>query len=80
MDVDGGDLPFIAGLKTMDLNNPERNWEIYSNWADSIRSFPQVTKQKVRESMLKWVLVAVIVPTLILTLKLFSLIHYILRK
>ncbi|XP_053180956.1 complement component C7 [Scomber japonicus] len=48
VDVDGGDLPFIAGLKTMDFNNPERNWEIYSNWADSIQSFPQVTKQKLR--------------------------------
>lgn len=63
MDVDGGGLSFIAALKTMDLSNPEKNWEMYSNWADSIRSFPQVTKQKVRKSMSKWVLVAVIVLT-----------------
>ncbi|CAK6950602.1 complement component C7 [Scomber scombrus] len=48
VEVDGGDLPFIAALNTMDLNNPEKNWQTYSNWADSIRSFPQVTKQKLR--------------------------------
>lgn len=48
VDVDGGGVEHIAGLKTMSLDDPNRNWEMYSNWADSVRSFPQVTKQKVR--------------------------------
>uniref|UniRef100_A0A3Q3K8P3 Complement component C7 n=2 Tax=Monopterus albus TaxID=43700 RepID=A0A3Q3K8P3_MONAL len=48
VDVEGGDIQHIAAVKTMQLNNPEKNWEIYSNWAESIRSFPKVTKQKLR--------------------------------
>lgn len=47
VDVDGGGVQHIAALSTMSLDNPNRNWEMYSNWADSVRSFPQVTKQKV---------------------------------
>lgn len=50
VDVVGGDVQFIAPLKLMQADNPAKNWEIYSNWADSVRSFPKVTKQKVRES------------------------------
>eukprot|EP00066_Takifugu_rubripes_P008599 XP_003974907.2 PREDICTED: complement component C7-like [Takifugu rubripes] len=48
VDVDGGGVQHIAALKTMNLDDPNRNWEMYSNWADSVRSFPQVTKQKLR--------------------------------
>nr|XP_046243678.1 complement component C7 [Scatophagus argus] len=48
MDVSGGGTQHIAALKTMQLDNPNNNWEMYSNWADSVRSFPQVTKQKLR--------------------------------
>lgn len=46
--MDGGGVQHIAGLKTMSLDDPDKNWEMYSNWADSVRSFPQVIKQKVR--------------------------------
>lgn len=48
--VDGGGPQFIAALQSMQFDNPERNWEMYSNWADSITSFPKVIKQKVRGS------------------------------
>ncbi|XP_008334267.1 complement component C7 [Cynoglossus semilaevis] len=48
VDVEGGGVEHIEALKTMNINNAERNWEMYSNWADSLRSFPQVTKQKIR--------------------------------
>ncbi|XP_040010053.1 complement component C7 isoform X2 [Xiphias gladius] len=46
--VEGGDSKHIAALKSMQLNYPDKNWEMYTNWAESIRSFPQVTKQKLR--------------------------------
>lgn len=49
VDVEGGDIQYIAALNAMQLSNQNKNWEIYSNWADSVRSFPQVTKQKVKE-------------------------------
>lgn len=48
VDVDGGGVQHIAGLQTMSLDDPNKNWEMYSNWADSVRSFPKVIKQKVR--------------------------------
>lgn len=48
VDVEGGGISHIAALTTMQLSDPGKNWELYSNWADSIRSFPQVTKQKLR--------------------------------
>lgn len=48
VDVEGGGVSHIAALKMMSLDNPDRNWEMYSNWADSVRSFPQVIKQKLR--------------------------------
>ncbi|KAG7454191.1 complement component C7-like [Solea senegalensis] len=48
VDVEGGGIQHIAGLKALQLNDPSKNWEMYSNWADSIRYFPQVTKQKLR--------------------------------
>lgn len=49
VDVKGGGIGHIAALKAMQLNDPNKNWEMYSNWAESVRSFPQVTKQKVKE-------------------------------
>lgn len=49
VDVEGGDIQYVAALNAMQLSDPNKNWEIYSNWADSVRSFPQVTKQKVKE-------------------------------
>ncbi|KAM7391436.1 hypothetical protein PAMP_022125 [Pampus punctatissimus] len=48
VDVVGGDVQYTAQLMTVQPSNPENNWEMYSNWADSIRSFPQVIKQKLR--------------------------------
>lgn len=50
MYVEGGGIQHIAALQAMQLSDPNRNWEIYSNWADSIRLSPVVTKQTVRES------------------------------
>uniref|UniRef100_UPI0037E76B72 complement component C7 n=1 Tax=Semicossyphus pulcher TaxID=241346 RepID=UPI0037E76B72 len=48
VNVEGGGVSHIAALKRLQLNDPNRNWEMYSNWADSIRSFPQVIKKKLR--------------------------------
>ncbi|XP_020502100.2 complement component C7 isoform X1 [Labrus bergylta] len=48
VDVEGGGIEHIAALKRLNLDDPKRNWEMYSNWADSVRSFPKVTKQKLR--------------------------------
>ncbi|XP_037535981.1 complement component C7 [Nematolebias whitei] len=48
VNVEGGGVSHIAALKRMQLDDPNKNWEMYSNWADSIRSFPQVIKQKLR--------------------------------
>lgn len=45
--VEGGAVEFAAGLQNMQPSNPEQNWEIYTNWADSVRSFPGITTQKV---------------------------------
>lgn len=50
VNVLGGDIQFIAGLTNMQLSDPDRNWEMYSNWAESVRYFPDVVKQTVRES------------------------------
>lgn len=47
VDVLGGSSANIAAMEVMDLDNPDENWEKYSNWADSIRSFPQVIKKTV---------------------------------
>ncbi|KAE8292038.1 Complement component C7 Precursor [Larimichthys crocea] len=46
--VNGGGTQQTAALMTMNFRNPNKNWEMYSNWADSVRSFPKVTKQKLR--------------------------------
>ncbi|KAM3610393.1 uncharacterized protein V6R79_003347 [Siganus canaliculatus] len=44
----GGGIQHIAAIETMKLGDPNKNWEMYSNWADSVRSFPQITKKKLR--------------------------------
>ncbi|XP_042343764.1 complement component C7 [Plectropomus leopardus] len=48
VELEGGGTSQIAALKAIQLSDPDRNWEIYSNWADSVRSIPQVTKQTLR--------------------------------
>ena len=48
--VTGGYTEHVEGLKHLDLRNPEENGRIYKNWADSLKSFPGVFKEKVRES------------------------------
>ncbi|KAM8886294.1 complement component C7 [Spinachia spinachia] len=48
VNVVGGGIQHIAALEGMQLSNPDRNWEMFSNWAESIRSFPDVTKQTLR--------------------------------
>ncbi|KAF7665354.1 hypothetical protein LDENG_00145950 [Lucifuga dentata] len=48
VDVEGGDIQHVAALKNMDLNDVNKNWEMYTDWAESVRSFPQVIKQKLR--------------------------------
>ncbi|XP_056275796.1 complement component C7 isoform X1 [Pseudoliparis swirei] len=48
VNVLGGDIQFIAGLTNMQLSDPDRNWEMYSNWAESVRYFPDVVKQTLR--------------------------------
>ncbi|XP_061585342.1 complement component C7 [Cololabis saira] len=48
VNVEGGGISHIAALKRLDLNEPSKNWEMYSNWAESVRSFPQIIKQKLR--------------------------------
>lgn len=50
VDVVGGGVEYIGPLKLMQASDPARNWQLYSNWADSVRSFPKVTKKKVREN------------------------------
>ncbi|XP_059193970.1 complement component C7 [Centropristis striata] len=44
----GGGAAQITAVEAMTLSEPERNWEVYSNWAESVRSFPDVTKQTLR--------------------------------
>ncbi|XP_072290003.1 complement component C7 [Eucyclogobius newberryi] len=45
---DGGSPGLIAQLQNMEISTPEKNWQAYTDWADSIRSFPVVIKQKLR--------------------------------
>lgn len=51
--VKGGDVSHTAALERINLDYPDRNWEMYSNWADSVGSFPQVIKQKVKRKIKK---------------------------
>lgn len=50
MDVQGGGISQVAALKGIQPSDPDKNWETFSNWADSVKSFPQVTKQTVRDN------------------------------
>ncbi|XP_056134374.1 complement component C7 [Lampris incognitus] len=47
-DVTGGQPQHAAALKNMDLNSPATNWEMYTSWSESVRSFPYVFKQTLR--------------------------------
>lgn len=47
VDVKGGDPSHTAAVQRMQLDDASKNWEMYSNWADSIRSIPDIIKQKV---------------------------------
>lgn len=51
VEVEGGGLSHIAALKRIQLDDQSKNWEMYSNWADSVQSFPHVIKQKVEGEM-----------------------------
>ncbi|KAM4528425.1 complement component C7 [Odontesthes bonariensis] len=48
VNVFGGDPAFIASLSVVDLENPEANGQVYSDWASSVRDFPDVIDQKLR--------------------------------
>ncbi|XP_043966546.1 complement component C7 [Gambusia affinis] len=48
VEVLGGGPSHIAALGKMQLDDADKNWEFYSNWAASITSFPVVIKQKLR--------------------------------
>lgn len=50
VDVEGGGIEHVNSLKAMQLSDPAKNWQMYSNWADSVRSFPKVIKQQVSTS------------------------------
>ena len=45
---EGGGVEGVAALTTMQLNDPDNNWEMYSNWSESVSSFPKVIKQKLQ--------------------------------
>lgn len=45
-DIIGGHASYVAGLGVLDLDNPERNQEMFSKWAGSVKDYPQVIKQK----------------------------------
>ena len=49
VNVFGGDPSFISALSVLNLENPETNGEIYNNWASSVKDFPDVIDQKVRD-------------------------------
>uniref|UniRef100_A0AAY5KLV0 Complement component C7 n=1 Tax=Esox lucius TaxID=8010 RepID=A0AAY5KLV0_ESOLU len=48
VDLEGGSNANIAALKSLDLTNPSGNWNLFKNWAESVRTFPTVIKQKIR--------------------------------
>uniref|UniRef100_A0A673ZGR3 Complement component C7 n=1 Tax=Salmo trutta TaxID=8032 RepID=A0A673ZGR3_SALTR len=48
VDVEGGATAHIAALKALDLNTPGKNWDMYKNWAESVRTLPAVIKRKMR--------------------------------
>ncbi|XP_053277557.1 complement component C7 [Pleuronectes platessa] len=48
VEVEGGGVEHVAALTTMQLNDPDINWEMYSNWSESVGSFPKVIKPKLQ--------------------------------
>ncbi|XP_074526099.1 complement component C7 isoform X1 [Halichoeres trimaculatus] len=48
VNVEGGGVEHKAALMRLGLDDSSTNWEKYTNWADSIRSFPKVTKKTLR--------------------------------
>ncbi|XP_006889645.1 PREDICTED: complement component C7 [Elephantulus edwardii] len=44
--VKGGSIDFVAGLSSLDLNDPAGNRKRYSDWAGSVTGLPQVINQK----------------------------------
>ncbi|XP_028270432.1 complement component C7 [Parambassis ranga] len=46
--AEGGDTSKIAALNNIKPNDLEKNWQLYSDWAESVGSFPHVTEQKLR--------------------------------
>ncbi|KAK1892091.1 Complement component C7 [Dissostichus eleginoides] len=48
VDVEGGGTQQIAALMLIQPSSPDRNWEMYSNWAESVGSFPNFMKQTLR--------------------------------
>ncbi|XP_068460681.1 complement component C7 [Clinocottus analis] len=48
VNAQGGDVQHIAALASVRLSDPDRNWEMYSNWAESVKLFPDVTNQTLR--------------------------------
>ncbi|XP_020787998.2 LOW QUALITY PROTEIN: complement component C7 [Boleophthalmus pectinirostris] len=45
---EGGSDALIAQLQNMEISTPEANWRAYTDWADSVRSFPKVINSKLR--------------------------------
>lgn len=51
VNIFGGDPTFIGALSVLDLENPEANGEVYDNWAASVKDFPEIIDQKVRQAL-----------------------------
>ncbi|KAI4820257.1 hypothetical protein KUCAC02_028241 [Chaenocephalus aceratus] len=48
VDVKGGGSEQTAALMLIQPSSPDSNWEVYSNWVESIGSFPDVMKKTLR--------------------------------
>ncbi|XP_049342055.1 complement component C7 isoform X2 [Astyanax mexicanus] len=46
--ANGGDTGYIAKLTSLNLNNPEANEKVFSQWAGSVKDLPKVISQKIR--------------------------------
>ncbi|KAG7237582.1 hypothetical protein INR49_032199 [Caranx melampygus] len=46
--LEGGDPQYSVALQVRELGDPKKNQEHLSNWADSIKYFPKITKKKLR--------------------------------
>lgn len=45
---EGGSATLIAQLQNLRISTPDANWRTYTDWADSVKSFPRVIKPKLR--------------------------------